>query len=101
MVTEYTIASTSHFLDPVRKRLDPELLQDRNLELRATLDELAAELETNGFPALPDYTMSAAADDGASTLTVTVDSEHFVAGRAAILRYFDESLFSFERGGTE
>ena len=26
MVTEYTIASTSHFLDPVRKRLDPELL---------------------------------------------------------------------------
>lgn len=26
MVTEYTIASTSHFLDPVRGRLDPELL---------------------------------------------------------------------------
>ena len=28
MVTEYTIASTSHFLDPVRKRLDPELLSE-------------------------------------------------------------------------
>ena len=29
-------------------RLDPELLQDRNLELRATLDELAAELKAQG-----------------------------------------------------
>ena len=66
----------------------------------AHLDELAEELETNVFPALPDYTMSAAADDGAATVTVTIDSEHFVAGRAAILRYFDESLFSFERGLT-
>lgn len=65
------------------------------------LGELAEELETNVFPALPDYTMSAVAEDGASTVTVTVDSEHFVAGRGAILRYFDESLFSFERGGTE
>ena len=26
MVTEYTIASTSHFLDPVQRNLDPELL---------------------------------------------------------------------------
>ena len=26
MATEYTIASTSHFLDPVKKRLDPQLL---------------------------------------------------------------------------
>ena len=65
------------------------------------LGELAEELETNVFPALPDYTMSAAVEDGASTVTVTIDSEHFVAGRGAILRYFDESLFSFERGGTE
>ena len=62
------------------------------------LDELADELETNVFPALPDYTMSAAVPDSGTTVTVTVDSDHFVAGRAAILRYFDESLFSFERG---
>lgn len=27
MVTEYTIASTSHLLDPVRRRLDPQLLE--------------------------------------------------------------------------
>jgi hypothetical protein len=66
----------------------------------AHLDELAEELKTNVFPALPEYTMSAAAEDGGTTVTVTIDSEHFVAGRGAILRYFDESLFSFERGGT-
>ena len=64
----------------------------------AHLDELADELEANVFPALPDYTMSASVPDGGATVTVTVDSDHFVAGRAAILRYFDESLFSFERG---
>lgn len=66
----------------------------------AHLDELAEELETNVFPALPEYTMSAAVPDGGTTVTVMIDSEHFVAGRGAILRYFDESLFSFERGGT-
>ena len=64
----------------------------------AHLDELADELEANVFPALPDYTMSASVPDGGTTVTVTVDSDHFVAGRAAILRYFDESLFLFERG---
>ena len=35
------------------------------------LDELAEELETNVFPVLPEYTMSAAVEDGASTVTVT------------------------------
>ena len=64
----------------------------------AHLDELAAELETNVFPALPDYAMSASVPDGGTTVTVTVDDDHFVAGRAALLRYFDECLFSFERG---
>jgi len=59
-------------------------------------DELAAELEEHVFPALPDYDMSAAAEDG--VVAVTIDSEHFVAGRAALLRYFPESLFRFVRG---
>lgn len=59
-------------------------------------DELAAELETNVFPALADYTLSAEA--GADAVTVTVESGNFAAARSAILRYFDESLFVFERG---
>ena len=59
-------------------------------------DELVTELETNVFPALPEYTMSAEALDGA--VAVTVDSDHFVAARAALLRYFDGSLFDFRRG---
>ena len=58
-------------------------------------EELAAELEENVFPALPDYDMTAAAENNA--VTVTVDSDHFVVGRAALLRYFDESLLNFQR----
>jgi hypothetical protein len=57
---------------------------------------LVQELEDNVIPALPDYTMSAAlGEDG--TVVVTIDSDHFVAGRAAILRYFDEDLVTFHR----
>ena len=61
----------------------------------ADLYALEAELEENVFPAL-DYEMSA--EVTADSVTVTVENENFVAGRAAILRYFDESLFVFERG---
>ena len=64
----------------------------------AHLDELAAELEANVFPALPDYTMSASVPADGTTVTVTIDDEHFVVGRAAILHYYDGSLFTFERG---
>ncbi len=60
-------------------------------------DALVQELEENVFPALPDYDMQAAVN-AAGTVTVTIDTDHFVAARAAILRYFDESLFDFERG---
>ena len=55
---------------------------------------LAAELEKNFFPRLPDYDMSAQAREGG--VTVTIDSEHFVKARAAILQYFSVSLFTFE-----
>ena len=58
--------------------------------------ELAAELTENVFPALADYTL--AAEAGADTVTVTVESGNFAAARSAILRYFDESLLIFERG---
>jgi len=57
-------------------------------------DALVRELEENVFPALPDYGMTAeAAEDG---VIVTIDSEHYVKGRAAILQYFSVSLFTFE-----
>lgn len=55
---------------------------------------LVEELENNVFPALPDYDMSAeAAENG---VIVSIDSEHYVKGRAAILQYFSVSLFTFE-----
>ena len=57
--------------------------------------ELVSELEENVFPAL-EYDMTAAVTDG--SVTLTIEDENFVIGRAAILRYFDESLFVFERG---
>ena len=60
-------------------------------------EELVKELETNVFPALPEkYGLSAAVADGA--VTVTAESGYFVTARAALLRYFDESLFLFPQG---
>ena len=61
----------------------------------ADLSALEAELEGNVFPRL-EYEMSAEVTGDA--VTVTVENENFVAGRAAVLRYFDESLLLFERG---
>ena len=61
----------------------------------ADLSALEAELEGNVFPRL-EYEMSAEVTGNA--VTVTVEDENFVAGRAAVLRYFDESLLLFERG---
>ena len=57
---------------------------------------LARVLEEQVFPALPDYDMTVAVTG--DKVTVTIDSEHFVVGRSAILRYFDEDYILFERG---
>ncbi len=59
-------------------------------------EALAAELEEHVFPALPEYDMAAGIENGA--VTVTIDSDHFVVGRAALLRYFDETVITFIRG---
>ena len=57
-------------------------------------DELVEELQENFFPQLPDYeTAVSAAQDG--TVLITIDSEHYYAARAAVLRYYDEELFTF------
>ena len=56
---------------------------------------LIAELEENVLPALEyDISLSMTGD----TVTVTIADADFVAGRAALLRYFDSSLLLFERG---
>ncbi len=77
--------------DPIPGYVPPE---------RAAYEEdltvLVRELEEQVFPALPDYDM--AAEVTGDTVTVTIDSEHFVVGRSAILRYFPEDLITFERG---
>ena len=57
---------------------------------------LARVLEEQVFPALPDYEMSAYVTG--DKVTVTIDDAHFVVGRAAVLRYFDEEYIIFERG---
>jgi len=63
----------------------------------AAPEELVRELEENVFPALSDYVLTAEAEgDG---VVVTVEEGNFVAARAALLRYFDGSLFTFRRSG--
>ena len=61
------------------------------------LSQLVYVLETQVFPELPDYEMTAAVTG--DTVTVTVTDGNFAAARAAILRYFPEDLIEFSQGG--
>ncbi len=56
------------------------------------LGELADELNENVLPYLEAPSVAAVTGD---TVTVTVDADSFVPTRAAVLRYYDESLLSF------
>jgi hypothetical protein len=78
--------------DPIAGYTPPLTMEDYAADPAA----LVQELEEHVIPALPDYTMSVALGQDGS-VTVTVDSDHFVAARAAILRYFDEDLITFQR----
>lgn len=57
------------------------------------LPELAEELNTHVLPEV-DETASAAVDG--STVTVRIDAQRLAVTRAAVLRYYDASLFVFE-----
>lgn len=58
------------------------------------LTELKAELEKNVFPQL-DGILSDEIKDG--KLFISISGEDFVESRNSILKYYDESLFYFER----
>ncbi len=62
----------------------------------AHLNELRAELEAKVFPALSGV-QSCHEMDG--RLEITIRKEDFAVTRAAILRYFDPSLFLFVQEG--
>ncbi len=77
--------------DPIPGYRPPERASYEN-----DLPRLAAVLEEQVFPSLPEYEMTAAVTG--DTVTVTVEEGNFVAARSAILRYFPEDLITFERG---
>ena len=58
------------------------------------LQELKTELETNVFPELEGIEGS---DVEGDHLNIRIQSDSFAVSRAAILRYYDLSLFEFER----
>lgn len=60
----------------------------------ATLEQLQTELESNVFPKLSGV-LSSEIEDGKIIITIKGDS--FADTRDAILNYYDESLFYFER----
>jgi hypothetical protein len=62
----------------------------------AHLDELQAELEASVFPALSGA-VSCREENG--RLEIVIRKEDFAVTRAAILRYFDGSLFIFTEEG--
>lgn len=77
--------------DPIPGYTPPERASYEN-----DLPALAAVLEEQVFPQLPEYDMTAAVTGDA--VTVTVEEGNFAAARSAILRYFPEDLIIFERG---
>ena len=62
-----------------------------------TLKELGQELENNVFPRL-EGEESWRIENG--RVVVTLEEEYFIATRAAILRYYDDSLFEFRKDET-
>ena len=59
----------------------------------AHLDALAEELNED---LLPQVDENARAETGAETVTVYLPEETYITTRAAVLRYYDRSLFVFE-----
>ena len=78
--------------DPIPGYTPPERASYEN-----DLPQLVYVLQTQVFPALPDYEMTAAVTG--DTVTVTVTDGNFAAARAAILRYFPQDLIEFSKGG--
>ena len=60
-----------------------------------TMEELKAELEENVFPNVEGVLGSEISGD---KLVITIEDKSFAVTRGAILRYYDISLFEFERG---
>lgn len=58
------------------------------------LDELQTELQENIFPQL-DGEEDSRVEGG--KLTVILENDFYAVSRSAILRYYDESLFNFQR----
>ena len=77
--------------DPIPGYTPPERASYEN-----DLSQLADVLQTQVFPALTQYQLSAQVTG--DTVTVTVEEGNFAAARSAILRYFPEDLITFERG---
>lgn len=59
-----------------------------------TLQQLQTELESNVFPKLKGI-ISSEIEDG--KIIITINGDSFAESRDAILTYYDESLFYFER----
>jgi len=61
-----------------------------------TMEELCEELRENVLPRL-DGPASCRYDSGTNTVVVSIDDSRYAVVRSAVLRYFDASLFTFEK----
>ena len=58
------------------------------------LEELQTELETHVFPELEGVLRC---EQDGEVLVITLERDHFINTRAAILQYYGQSLFRFEQ----
>ena len=91
-VVEQNVSAISSFL--TSRQSDICLLQEVDLDSSRTkhLDELQLELETHVFPELEGIR---SCENTGNVLEIVIDSEHYIASRAVIIRYFDRELFLF------
>ena len=86
-----TVLCFTHNSDPIKGYQPPE----DTAYYAANPQALVQELEKSVFPALEGEEQATVTSDG--KVRVSVDAEHYILTRGAILQYFDSSLLEFEQ----
>ena len=92
LVVIFTIACMALMLKSGPEDIDGYVPPESDAYYAQHLDELQLELETHVFPELEGIR---SCENTGNVLEIVIDSEHYIASRAVIIRYFDRELFLF------
>ena len=92
LVVIFTIACMALMLKSGPEGVDGYVPPESDAYYAQHLDELQLELETHVFPELEGIR---SCENTGNVLEIVIDSEHYIASRAVIIRYFDRELLLF------